>query len=105
MGTSSNQKLNSGTSISSWLLVSVYLAAIIGIEAGLLLSINPGWGVLVYGFMLVSLLIFAALEQENSPILIGLSSVPIVRIVAYGLSSSNATLTAYFGITGLILLF
>ena len=105
MGTSSNQKSTFGTGAISWLLALIYLAAIIGIEVSLLLGTNPGWGILIYGFMLVSLLVFAALDPENGPLLIGLSAVPIVRIVAYGIPFSNTTLTTHFGIIGLILLF
>jgi membrane protease YdiL (CAAX protease family) len=101
----SSQKPNSGTSVISWLLPLMYLLAIIGVEISLLLGIKPGWGVLVYGLMLISLLVFAALDPEGSPMLIGLSGIPIIRIVGYSIPFSSATLTAYFGVTGLVLLF
>jgi membrane protease YdiL (CAAX protease family) len=37
--------------------------------------------------------------------LIGFAGVPIIRIVAFGIPSSSATLTAHFGVTGLVSLF
>lgn len=81
----------------------MYLFAIMGIEVSLLLGIRPAWGVLVYGLMLISLFVFAALEFEDRPILIGLSGIPIIRIVSYGIPFSNITLTTHFSVTGFIL--
>jgi membrane protease YdiL (CAAX protease family) len=105
LDTFSGQKLSTSTTVISWLLALIYLLAITGIELGLLLGINPGWGTLAYGLMLISLIIVAALAPENRLILIGFSGVPIIRIVTYGIPFNNVSLTAYLGVTGLVLLF
>lgn len=79
---------------------------IVGIEIGMLLpDINPWWGILGYGLMLVSLFVMAALKPENNAMLIGFSGIPIIRIVAYGIPFSSPNPTLYFGLMGLILLF
>ena len=105
MDTFSSRKPNSGSSILSWSLVLIYLLSIIGIEVSLLQGINPGWGILVYGLMLVGLIVFAALEPDDSLVFISMSGLPIIRIIGYGVPFSNTTLTVHFAITGLILLF
>jgi len=105
LDTNSTQKSSSGTSVVSWSFTLMYLFAIMGIEVSLLLGVKPAWGVLVYGLMLSSLFVFAALVLEVRSILIGLSGIPIIRIVSYGIPFSNITLTTHFGMTGFILLF
>ena len=106
LDTYSNQKINFGISVIPWSMALMYLFAIIGIEISMsLLEINPGWGILVYGLMLISMLVFAALKPENSSMLIGLSGIPIFRIVAYSIPFSSATITTHFGVIGLVMLF
>jgi membrane protease YdiL (CAAX protease family) len=101
-----SQKPNSGASVTTWSLAIIFLIAILGIETSmLLLDIDPGWGMLFYGLTLISLLVLAALKPEDRPMLIGYSGVPIIRLVAFGIPFSSITLTAHFGVTGLILLF
>jgi len=99
------QKSNSNGNTVSWLLALITLFAIVGIESCLNSGINPAWGVLAYGILLTSLLIFAALKPEDSLMLIGLSAIPIIQIIAYGIPYSSITMTVQFGITGFILLF
>jgi membrane protease YdiL (CAAX protease family) len=105
MNTDFGRKLGSDISVISWLLALIYSLAIMIVEINMLLDHNPGWGALVYGLILISLMIVAALAPDDRIMLIGFTGVPIIQIVAYGIPFSNIELTVYFGTTGLILLF
>lgn len=104
IGNGTQEKLLSSKSFS-WGLAIFYLLVTVGIEVSLLQGIKPVWGISAYGLMLISLLALAAWSPENSPMLIGFTGIPIIRMIAFGTPFTNESLTLQLGITGLVMLF
>lgn len=99
------QEEQAGTKTIPWVVATLYLFIIAVAEVLLLQGVLPVWVMAIYGLMLISLIGLAAWNSENLLMYVGLASVPVVRIVAFGTPYSGGSLTIHFGITGLVLLF
>lgn len=81
-------------------VASIYLLMIIGVEL-VMVSYAPGWGVAIYGVLLISLLFYATIDRESREFMLSMTAVPVFRLVNYGFPITQLPLSLRLLVVGL----